>query len=149
MVRLSPVMKCRARSILVWMADWTKGAERVARFVRSRPFLSVLITMLVLLIVADAIRKVLPTGVAFPSLVTWLVLPVMAYGLAMPIAFRRGVGSTPWLLMIWAAALTPFFFATAIVLTGGEPALMWISLGVTLLALLLSARAVNQYPIKT
>lgn len=77
------------------MSEWTTGAERVARLGRSRPFLAVLITMLVLLVVADAIRKVLPTGMELPSFVSWFAVPVMLYGLAMPIAFRRGAGTTP------------------------------------------------------
>ena len=124
--RYSPLVTAR-RLMLV--------AERVSRFLAERRLASFVITSVVILLMADAIRKVLPNE-SDVNVFTWIALALMVYAVIATVVLLKRV--TPRatqnvrLMVAWSLGLSPSLYGFAAVLSGSPVVLMWLGVLVSL-----------------
>lgn len=111
-------------------ASETIADHRIAAFV---------ITSLTLVLVADAVRKVLPDE-SSPGVATWILLGLMASTVVVAVALRERVQPERRALVAFALGVSPAVYGFAGTLTGSPPMLMWagVVLSVSLVALALA-----------
>ena len=99
-------------------------AERISRFLAERRLASFVITSVVILLMADAIRRVLPNE-SDVNVFTWIALALMAYAVIATVMLRKRVTPNVRLGVAWSLGLSPSLYGFAAVLSGSPVVLMW------------------------
>jgi hypothetical protein len=100
-------------------------AESLSKLMSRRRLASFLITAASLLLMADAIRRVLSDD-AHINLLTWTALALMAYALIALIFVLRRAPQDVRFSMAWTIALIPATAGMAATLTGSPDIMMWL-----------------------
>ncbi|HZA60864.1 MAG TPA: hypothetical protein VE754_04175 [Actinomycetota bacterium] len=99
-------------------------AARLSKFLSEHRLASFLVTAAALVLMAEAVRRVLPNG-GQVSVLTGVLLAPMAYApIATVYTLRRG--PQPFrLVMAWSVGVTPALFGIAAALNGSPAIVMW------------------------
>ena len=101
-------------------------AERLSRFLSRHRLPAFLFTAVSLVLVADAIRRVLSDGDSQVGALTWAALALMAYAVvAVPFLQRRAPDNVR-LVVAWFIGLSPALYGMTATIVGSPPVLMWI-----------------------
>jgi hypothetical protein len=102
----------------------TRLAVSVSDTLSKHRAASFLITAVIVLLVADAIRRVLPDDTRVSAL-TWILAALMAYAVVATMMVRRRTPADMRAFFAMALGLSPAFFGFAGALAGSPQALMW------------------------
>jgi hypothetical protein len=100
-------------------------AERLSNLISRHRLSSFLVTVASLLLMADAIRRVLPDD-AQVSLLTWTALALMAYAVIALIFVVRRFPQEIRVFVAWGTAVIPAITGMSATLTGSPTIMMWL-----------------------
>jgi hypothetical protein len=127
----------RARDVILELA------ERLSNFLVERRLASFLVTRALILVMADAIRQVLPVE-SDSTVLTWIAVALMVQGAVSSVLVARQTAVRIGMLAAWALGVTPSMYGFVAVLSGSPVVLMWS--GVVLSLVLLAELALVEAP---
>jgi hypothetical protein len=98
--------------------------ERISALLAERRLASFVITGAVILLMADAIRRVLPTE-SEVNVLTWIALALMAYAVIATVLLLKRVAPNVPLVVNWSLGISPSLYGFAAVLAGSPVVVMW------------------------
>jgi hypothetical protein len=108
--------------------------ERVSEFLSEHRLASFLVTVVVLVLLADDVRWVFPDG-GHIGVFTWVLLALMAYAPIATVFLLRQGPHPSRLLIAWGVGITPALLGMTAAVAGSPALVMWF--GVLLSGVLL------------
>jgi hypothetical protein len=100
-------------------------AENLSRLLSRHRLASFLITAASLLLMADAVRRVLSDDAQF-NVLTWIALALIVYAVFALWYVQRRAPQDVRFAMVWGIALIPATVGIAAALTGSPTTMMWL-----------------------
>jgi hypothetical protein len=110
-------------------------AKTISRFLAEHRLASFIIAAVVMVLWADAVRRVLPDHSDI-NVFTWVALALMVYAMVALIVLPKRVMPSVRSLVAWGMAISPSVYGVAAALAGSPMIVMWIGV---VLSILLSA----------
>jgi hypothetical protein len=101
-------------------------AEKLSRFLSRHRLPSFLITAVSLVLVADAIRRVLSDADGQVDALTWAALALMAYAVVAVLFLQRRAPDNVRLVTAWFIGLSPALYGMTATVVGSPLIVMWI-----------------------
>ena len=101
-------------------------AEKLSRFLSRHRLPSFLITAASLVLVADAIRRVLSDADGQVDALTWAALALMAYAVVAVLFLQRRAPDNVRLVTAWFIGLSPALYGMTATVVGSPLIVMWI-----------------------
>jgi hypothetical protein len=117
--------------------------DRISTFLAERRLLSFAISAAAIVLMADAIREVMPDE-GEVKLFTWIALGLMAYAAIGTAVLPKRVAPNVRLMVAWAMAISPAMYGFAAALTDSPVVVMWF--GVVLSLCLVAWIAIAKAP---
>jgi hypothetical protein len=98
---------------------------RVSAWIRDHLLASYLVTAACILLMADAIRRVLPDD-SHAGVITWVAIGLMAYAGVAMLTFLKRFPDDRGISIAWVMGASPAFYGFAAVLSGSPAAVLWL-----------------------
>lgn len=101
-------------------------AQKLSRFLSRHRLPSFLITAVSLVLVADAIRRVLSDADTQVDALTWAALALMAYAVVAVLFLQRRAPDNVRLVVAWFIGLSPALYGMTATVVGSPLIVMWV-----------------------
>lgn len=105
---------------------------RVSAWIRDHLLASYIVTAACILLMADAIRRVLPDD-SHAGVITWVAIGLMAYAGVAMLTFLKRFPDDRRISIAWVMGASPAFYGFAAVLAGSPAAVLWLGVAWSLI----------------
>jgi hypothetical protein len=107
-------------------------SQRVSALLREHRLASYLVTAALILMTANAIRRVLPDD-SHTSVITWVAISLMAYAGVAILLFMKRLPLDRRISVAWGVGVSPVSYGFAAGLTGSPVAVLWLGVAWSLI----------------